>query len=207
MSSSTDSITVSGMSHPQDVTITTGTVTVANSDSTYRLNDTLTLPALTIDDICAMDPSLLMQNNTITINPDLNDLSHQSVYRVDNMANMGNVSLGPLTGLTGNMIAQLSPLLNNTTDNTKHVFGDTFDVGKQKIYIVEPWQSRKPIMIDGGLYVSFEEDLISTKELKEKILNSISETHPEITVKIGLNPNDIKLVKNEVTIEIKKDIP
>lgn len=79
------------------------------------------------------------------------------------------------------------------------------DQSKQKIYIVEPWQSNNPINVDGGMWISLEKDLISYDQLKRKIFDKLEETNPDILVKIGLNQNNIQLVKREVNLEINME--
>jgi len=113
-----------------------------------------------------------------------------------------------LTGVMGNGTGTGTytvPEINNVSDDSKHIFGDTEEDDRHTVYIVEPWQSRKPIDVGNGMHVSLEDDLIPQQELKEKILEKMSETHPEHIIKVGMNPDNIKLVKNEVTIEIRKD--
>lgn len=72
-----------------------------------------------------------------------------------------------------------------------------------KIYIVDPWQTRNPIFIKHGLCVSLEKDLIPYDEIKVDIINVLNEERPDISLKLGLNPNNISLVKHEVSLEIK----
>ena len=74
---------------------------------------------------------------------------------------------------------------------------------KHKIYIVEPWQTKNPIFVKSGLCVSLEKDLISYDEIKVDIINVLNEKRPDISLKLGLNPNNISLVKHEVSLEIK----
>lgn len=75
---------------------------------------------------------------------------------------------------------------------------------KHKIYIVEPWQSRHPIKVKDGLWVSLEHDLISNEEIKRQIMERLEEEHPDAVVKMGVNPKNVKIVKSEVTLEINK---
>lgn len=74
---------------------------------------------------------------------------------------------------------------------------------KHKIYIVEPWQTSNPIFVKPGLWISLEKDLISYDEIKVDIINVLNEERPDISLKLGLNPNNISLVKHEVSLEIK----
>lgn len=74
---------------------------------------------------------------------------------------------------------------------------------KHKIYIVEPWQTSNPIFVKSGLCVSLEKDLISYDEIKADIINVLNEERPDISLKLGLNSNNISLVKHEVSLEIK----
>ncbi len=111
---------------------------------------------------------------------------------ITTIANNGSGYYGNLT-LTGSTYVQ---------PNNSWVIGDQDDT-KSKVYIVEPWQSKCPIQVEDGLWISLEKDLISTGELKEKIMNKLEETHPEIVIKMGINKDNMKLVKREVNLEIK----
>jgi len=82
--------------------------------------------------------------------------------------------------------------------------GDS-DEKKHKIYIVEPWQSSNPIKIDEGFWISLERDIVSTDDLKRKILKKLEDTHPEVILTTGLNIQNIKLVKSEFNLEINKE--
>lgn len=143
-------------------------------------------------------------NYMITISADLEEnISVDNVLNID--AGTSIICDQSQIVVNGNMASVYVPPESIVSDGTKHTIGDTVTDDRHKIYIVEPWQSRKPIVIEGGLHISLEEDLISQEELKEKILENLSVTHPETIVKVGLNPDNIKLVRNEVTIEIKQD--
>jgi len=87
--------------------------------------------------------------------------------------------------------------------DTDLTIGDN-NTNKQKLYIVEPWQSRNPIEVKDGLWISLPSDMISNDEIKTYILDKLIETNPEILIKIGLNVDNIKLVKSEVTLEINR---
>jgi|SaaInlStandDraft_4_1057021.scaffolds.fasta_scaffold30335_3 hypothetical protein len=73
-----------------------------------------------------------------------------------------------------------------------------------KIYIVEEWQSKKPIKMDNGLTISLEKDLINYDDIKKKVMNKLSEVHPDLVVRMGINHENIKLMKSEVNLEINK---
>ena len=90
---------------------------------------------------------------------------------------------------------------NGMTYQNSTTIGDS-DNKKCKIYIVDKWQSKRPIHIKDDLWISFGDDLIPYEELKKDIVEKICETHPELVVKIGFNTDEIKLVKREVTLEI-----
>lgn len=96
----------------------------------------------------------------------------------------------------------INPSYSYTTDTPIYIGEDTEDA--QKIYLVKPWQSRNPINITDGLYVSLERDLISNEEIKDLILKKLEDTYPEILLKAGINRDKIKLIKSEVNIEINK---
>jgi hypothetical protein len=82
------------------------------------------------------------------------------------------------------------------------VLGDSSST-KKKLYITEIWQTKNPIRIDDNLIVSLEKDLISNDEIKTKILSIIENEHPDVYLQLGLDNKNIKLVKNEVTLEIR----
>ena len=108
-----------------------------------------------------------------------------------------------LTGSNNNITPNWGSVWDTSSINENLMFGD-IDDNKSKVFIVKPWQSKKPIEIEDGLWISLEEDLISNDDLKKKILDKLSETDPDILIRIGVNPDNIKLVKSEVNLEINK---
>lgn len=99
---------------------------------------------------------------------------------------------------------------SNYMGTSKLISGSTLWIGdsdekKHKIYIVEPWQSSNPIKIDEGFWISLERDIVSTDDLKRKILKKLEDTHPEVILTTGLNIQNIKLVKSEFNLEINKE--
>lgn len=76
----------------------------------------------------------------------------------------------------------------------------------QKIYIVEPWQSKNPIKVQEGLWVSLEHDLVSYDEIKRIIIKKLMDDNPDALIKMGINIDNVKLVKNEVNIEINREL-
>lgn len=81
------------------------------------------------------------------------------------------------------------------------IIGDK-STSKNKLYLVQPWQSKNPMKIDDFLWVSTEEDLISDSEIKSAILNKLSEEFPDVYLKLGTNAEKVKLVRRDVTLEI-----
>lgn len=75
---------------------------------------------------------------------------------------------------------------------------------KKKIFIVQPWQSKNPIEIENGFWISLEEDMLSHDEVKKCIISKLSENHPDIIFKLGTDPDNVKLVRKDVTLEINK---
>lgn len=116
------------------------------------------------------------------------------------------VSVGGTSG-GGYVISNDTSYGNITLNGSSYTNQNTWTIGdqdttKNKIYVVEPWQSKNPIQVEEGLWVSLEKDLISTDELKQKIMDKLEETNPEILIKMGLNSDNMKLVKREVNLEI-----
>ena len=170
------------------ITITNGAITPLDEDT------------LVISDSYSYDYHDGMYNSCVGVDTiTLNNTTSTGIYSIGS-SGYGSISMtqpiytnGTIT-LTGSTVAPSTSVSLGETDNTK-----------QKIYIVEPWQSKKPIQIDDGLWVSLEKDLISTDELKRKIIDKLEETNPDIVVKIGINPDNLKLVKSEVNLEINKE--
>ena len=106
--------------------------------------------------------------------------------------------------ISGNVLVSGSTSFSHGYSQNNLVLGDS-DTDKTKLYIVETWQSRNPIKINEGLWVSLENDIIPNDEIKTYILDKLIETNPEILIKLGLNADNVKLVKTEVTLEINKD--
>lgn len=121
--------------------------------------------------------------NTLSLNTTGYNFSSQNVVMVDSSNYMGTSKL--ISGST---------LWIGDSDEKKH-----------KIYIVEPWQSSNPIKIDEGFWISMERDIVSTDDLKRKILKKLEDTHPEVILTTGLNIQNIKLVKSEFNLEINKE--
>lgn len=125
---------------------------------------------------------------------------------------MGDCMLGTSLANSDGVITINSGSLTNSWINVEPYLkqnvsvniGDVDD-NKHKIYIVEPWQSRNPVKVQNGLWVSLENDLISNDELKQRILDKLDEVRPDVIVKLGINPDNIKLVKSEVNLEINKE--
>ena len=86
-------------------------------------------------------------------------------------------------------------------DDNKLVIGK-HEKEKTKIFICEKWQSRNPIDLGDGLFASFPDDMLTDDELRKKVYNKIEELHPDKAIKLGLNEENIALIKKSVTIEI-----
>jgi hypothetical protein len=138
-----------------------------------------------------------MTNNTDTITIDLStemDLAINTIYSGDFAIN-GTLSIS-------------DDIWSSHNFNQSHkeiIIGETVENHHKKIYIVEPWQSKNPIEIESGLWISLEEDLISNEELKQKVFDKLSETNPDFIVKCGMNKDNISLRKSEVSLEINKE--
>ena len=180
----------------------------------------------TIDDTTVILRDILTNTNgasvplgedTITIT----DPSWYSDNMYDSSVSVDTITLLGSTVTNGNGIYTLNPssygsITLSPSFNTLGINGSSIqasnsvslgdlDATKQKIYIVEPWQSKKPMQIEEGLWVSLEKDLISTDELKKKIMEKLEETNPDVVIKMGINPDNMKLVKSEVNLEINKE--
>jgi len=143
------------------------------------MNDTI-LPAITT---VTIDDTILDQYSTVVIN-DSSMVTTDIAY--------GGPPPGFTITSTGNWSWSHEDT-NITLGNTSH--------SKLKIYVVEPWQSNNPIEVEPGLWVSLEKDLKTNLEIKEKIVSTIGELHPDLIIKAGGIEN-ISLVKREVNIEI-----
>lgn len=92
--------------------------------------------------------------------------------------------------------APYQPITINQHHNNSIIIGECDEDKKQKIYICELWQTKKPIDLGDGLIASFPEDMLSEEELKKKVYNKIEELHPDKAIKLGLNEENISLRKN-----------
>jgi hypothetical protein len=136
--------------------------------------------------------------DTITLSD--STITNGGIYSI-NPSSYGAITLSAPSYTTGNISLNGSSIYQSQSIQ----LGDT-DANKQKIYIVEPWQSTKPMHIEDNLWVSLEKDLLSTKDLKKKIMDKLEESNPEILIKMGINPDNMKLVRNEVNLEINRDL-
>ena len=80
---------------------------------------------------------------------------------------------------------------------------DDLSSGEVDVYVVEKWQSKKPIEVGNGLYVSFEEDLYTKSEIQEMVYAKIEEEYPEKAIKLDLNKDNLTIRKLSLPIEIK----
>jgi len=123
---------------------------------------------------------------------------------------VANSACGSIVQLTNSVfdpssIAAVSTIYSDIAISNPYksstIVGDS-STDKVKLFIVEPWQSRKPIEIESGLFVSLEADMISDSELKYSIIKKLTEDHPDVLLKIGVDANNVKLVRKDVTLEI-----
>lgn len=70
------------------------------------------------------------------------------------------------------------------------------------LYICEEWQTKKPIKLENGLILSEKNDLYSNAELQEMIYDVIQDQYPEKAIKLGLNSNEIAVIKWSPGLEI-----
>ena len=77
------------------------------------------------------------------------------------------------------------------------------DENKSDIYVCEEWESKKPIKIKEGMFVSFKDDLYSVNELEDMVLKKIEDEYPEALIKMGLNKDSINIKKHSIPIEIR----
>ncbi len=87
--------------------------------------------------------------------------------------------------LTGDVI------VDNLTTKTLSVGIDKNS--KIRLLIVEPWQSNRPIKIKENLWVSLEEHLIDPSEIKRDILDVLSESEPDIYLKVGADVESLSV--------------
>lgn len=134
---------------------------------------------------------------------DYNDLINKPA--VHNASDTLPMNGGQLTAGTYSTIAVDNKGLIGSVNNLKNtvIIGEN-DKSKLKVYIVEPWQSNNPIKVKDDLWVSLEKDLISFNEIKNEIFDKILDIFPELVIKAGLNPENMSLVKSEVTLEVNK---
>ncbi len=142
------------------------------------------------------DPSFSITINTDDIS-DIEDTPSLvscdvGIYGVSNIASSAT--------LVSNGWSYNSPFSN--MDENAFVLGAEDDSGSTDLYVIEKWQSHKPIDMGDGLYTSFKEDLLTQDEIKEKIYNKLEEQYPEKAIKVGLN-KDLTIRKYSIPIEIK----
>jgi hypothetical protein len=104
---------------------------------------------------------------------------------------------------TGTLVNNLNDGWSVSNRNNNLVIGTETGSGTTEVYVVEEWQSKKPIEVGNGLYVSFEEDLITADEIQELVYAKIEETYPEKAIKLGMDKNNLTIRKLSLPIEIK----
>ena len=167
-------------------------ISIDSSDSFAALDNTM-LDTITISDLTNM------ANSTYNINP-----SVASIWTMAGSGSVSTVTIPSSSGYYGNLTLNGNSITSSYNYPNSWTIGDQ-DTTKNKIYIVEPWQSKNPIQVEDGLWISLEKDLISNEKLKQKIMEKLEETNPEIVIKMGINPDNMKLVKREVNLEIHPD--
>jgi len=117
--------------------------------------------------------------------------------------NSSNIFVANGTTNAGTLVGSLNDGWSFTNTNNNLVIGTENGSGNTEVYVVEKWQSKKPIEVGNGLYVSFEEDLITADEIQELVYTKIEETHPEKAIKLGMDKNNLTIRKLSLPIEIK----
>lgn len=144
-------------------------------------------------------------NNNITLS--VSDVDLNTIDVLDCSDVNTNISVGTLSGTPATLVTSInngwtySSPFSNMDDNC-FVLGAEDNSGGTDIYVVEKWQSHKPIDMGDGLYTSFKEDLLTSTEIKELIYNKLEDQHPEKAIKVGLN-KDLTVRKYSIQIEIK----
>ena len=170
-------------------------ITIDGTDTYGAIRNSTSIDTITLTDMSgsthssspytATTPSTIWQGNVGASIVSVGGTSGGGGYVISNDTSYGTITLNG----------------SSYSDQNTWTFGDQ-DTTKNKIYVVEPWQSKNPIQVEEGLWVSLEKDLISNDELKQKIIDKLEETNPEILIKMGLNSDNMKLVKREVNLEI-----
>jgi len=124
---------------------------------------------------------------------------------IDNTNNVTATINGGLS-ITDNLCSSSLVMSNSPLFTDNHICSIGDNQGTTNIYICEEWESKKPIKIRDGLYVSLKEDLYSMGELESEIKTLISDNYPETAIKLGINEN-IVIKKHSYPIDIflKKD--
>jgi len=135
--------------------------------------------------------------DTITVNLDsdlniVDDLSNITNAVVSNVSvNSNTISANPYYGQ-----------IWNTSPNGNALYDSSYENNKSNIYICEEWESKKPMKIKDGMFVSLKEDLYSVEELEDIVLKKIENEYPEALIKLGTNIDSINIKKHSIPIEI-----
>lgn len=132
------------------------------------------------------------------------DPSNANMSIVDGSGNLATISNSLITanstyGAYGTISGGLQTIGNSTIVGRSKISVNKTTV----LYIVQPWQSKRPIKIEEGLYVSLKKDIYTIDEIREKIVKSIVEEYPEIHV--GLLGDEIEVRQYSTNIEIFGD--
>ena len=135
--------------------------------------------------------------DTITVNLDsdlniVDDLSNITNAVVSNVSvNSNTISANPYYGQ-----------IWNTSTNGNALYDSSYENNKSNIYICEEWESKKPMKIKDGMFVSLKEDLYSVEELEDIVLKKIENEYPEALIKLSTNTDSINIKKHSIPIEI-----
>ena len=135
-------------------------------------------------------------------------LSNNNITSIDDSISIADctaVSCSNLAVANGTtLVSSLNNVWSFGNTNNNLVLGTNNNESTDTdIYVVEKWQSRKPIDMGDGLYTSFREDLLSPAEIQELIYSKLEDQYPEVAIKHGMDKNNITIRKLSLPIEIK----
>lgn len=117
--------------------------------------------------------------------------------------NPSNIYVANGATSAGTLVGSLNDGWSFSNTNNNLIIGTENGDGTTEVYVVEKWQSKNPIDVGNGLYVSFEEDLITADEIQELVYSKIEEEYPEKAIKLGMDKNNLTIRKLSLPIEIK----
>mgnify|MGYP005640372225 CR=1 FL=1 len=115
----------------------------------------------------------------------------------------------PSLGTSASMVSQVGSVLNsmaNVLSSNKLCLGSDESLrglDNVTVFICEKWESKNPIEIENGLFISLEKDLIDLNSIKKKILSAIMDSHPDLYIKMGSNEDNLVIKKRSFPIEIQ----